>query len=359
MSLLFTPYMIRNIELKNRIVMSPMCMNSVFLQDGIATKWHEIHYASRAIGGAGLILLESTAVNPQGRIRMKDLGIWSDQHVDGLRNIVESCHMNGARVGIQLSHAGRKAEVDGPIIAPSSIPYYADSKVPEEMSIEMIKQTIDEFKQATIRAKNAGFDVIELHGAHGYLINQFLSPLTNIRTDEYGGKRENRFRFLREIIETVKEVWDNPLFVRISADEYHLDGNSMEDFIYFANEMKLLGVDLVDCSSGAVVSAKIDVFPGYQVPLAESIKHGAEVATGAVGLITNALQAEEILKNNRADLIFIGREFLRNPYWPLYAAETLGINITPPAQYERSWNELLPEKSHSIQERWYPGKENA
>src|SRR5699024_1136652 len=340
-----------------RSVMSPMCMHSVFKEDGVATEWHQTHYASRAAGGAGLILLESTAINTQGRISMDDLGIWSDDHIEGLGKIAKASQENGAKIGVQLSHAGRKAVVEGPIYAPTALAFNEKSETPEEMTIDKIKETIEEFKKAAVRVKQAGFDVIELHAAHGYLINQFLSPLSNKRTDEYGGSRENRFRFLKEIIQEVNQVWSNPLLVRISANEYHPDGNTMDDFVYFAKEMKKLGVELVDCSSGAVVSAKIDVFPGYQVPLAEDVKHGANVPTGAVGLITCALQAEEILKNQRADRIFIGREFLRNPYWPLYAAEKLGVYITPPTQYRRAWNEISPEQSHSVHERWYPGKE--
>ncbi|WP_245698331.1 NADPH dehydrogenase NamA [Sporosarcina ureilytica] len=337
--------------------MSPMCMNASFGADGYTSNWHQVHYASRAMGGVGLVMIESTAVNPNGRIKMHDIGIWDDKFVPGLRTIVDAVHDSDSKIAVQLAHAGRKALVDGSIIGPSPLPFQDDMKMPIEMTVEMIKDTIEEFKQATIRSKEAGFDVIELHGAHGYLINQFLSPLSNKRTDEYGGSRENRFRFLKEIIKEVRSVWDQGLFVRISADEYHPEGNTMDDFVYFSEQMKTLGVDLIDCSSGAVVPAKIDVFPGYQVPLAEKIKKYADVPTGAVGLITDALQAEEIVKNNRADLVFLAREFLRDPYWPLRAAAKLGISLEPPAQYRRAWNEILPNNYGSVNERWYPGKE--
>lgn len=357
MSLLFMPFEMKGIILRNRIVMSPMCMHSSTNQDGYATDWHRVHYASRSVGGAGLIILESTAVNPQGRITMTDLGVWRDDHVEGLYSITKLTKKWGAKVGIQLAHAGRKAVVDGPIMAPSPIKYKDDMKDLEVMSIEGIKRTVNEFKQAARRSREAGFDVIEIHAAHGYLINQFLSPLSNERTDVYGGSRENRFRFLKEIIENIKTEWDGPLFVRISAEEYHPEGNQMEDFVYYSKKMKDLGVDLIDCSSGAIVRARIDVYPGYQVPLADEIKEKANIPTGAVGLITDALHAEEVLKNNRADLIFIGREFLRNPYWPLDAAIKLGVSIESIKQYEKAWKEVIPKSKDGIQHRWYPGKE--
>jgi len=359
LSKLFTPYQIKNVTLKNRIVMSPMCMHESRDRDGMVNTFHKVHYASRAVGQVGLILLESTAIHPQGRISVDDLGIWSDSHIEGLKSIVSDVHEMGSKIGVQISHAGRKAKVDGPIFAPSPIPYKEDAKKPEEMTISEIKETIGNFKLAACRSKKAGFDVIELHGAHGYLINEFLSPLTNKRTDKYGGNsRDNRYRFLREVINEINSVWDGPLFVRISAKEYSTEGNTLDDFIYYSEEMKSQGVDLIDCSSGGVISStKIDVFPGYQVSLADKIKHHAKVNTGAVGLITQAVQAEEILSNGRADLVFLARELLREPYWALKAAAELRIPIEYPKRYERAWRDKIPIEETTYYGKWYPGKE--
>lgn len=356
MSKLFSPYQIKNVTLKNRIVMSPMCMHSAKDEDGTATEWHKLHYGIRAVGQAGLIMLESTSVHPHGRVSFTDLGIWDDKHIEGLRSIVNTVHENGSKIAIQLCHSGRKAVGDS-VIGPSPIAHNKEKKTPKEMSIADIKAVVEYFKIAALRCKEAGFDLIELHGAHGYLISSFLSPLSNKRTDQYGGSRENRYRFLREVIEAINTVWRNPLFVRLSVNEYHPAGNSIEDFIYFSQQLKSQGVDLVDCSSGGVVLAEIDSYPGYQVPLTEKIKKEADIATGAVGLITNALLAEEILKNNRADLIFIGRELLRDPFWPLTAAHQLGEFIQPPFQYDRAWKEMLIKENSSIIQRWVPGHE--
>lgn len=335
--LLFEPYSIRCVTLKNRIVMSPMCMYSCYEQDGIVTPWHLTHYTSRAVGQTGLIMTEAAAVSPQGRISPEDLGIWDDRHIEGLSSLVKSIHENGSKAGIQIAHAGRKAMIDGPIIAPSAIAFSDKMKTPEEMTLEQIEETVNQFRAAAKRAKTAGFDVIEIHGAHGYLINEFLSPLSNRRTDSYGGNQQKRYRFLQEIIAAMRLEWDGPLFVRISANDYHPEGNSPEDFVTYASWMKEDGIDLIDCSSGAVVPAKINVYPGYQVPFAEKIRNAADIPTAAVGLITTGRQAEEILQNQRADLIFIGREFLRDPYWPRSAAEDLGVDIQSPKQYERGW----------------------
>jgi NADPH2 dehydrogenase len=334
---LFEPYTLKNIELKNRIVMAPMCMYSSHNEDGKIENWHRTHYVSRAVGGAGLIIQEATAVTPQGRISPQDLGIWSDDHIEGLSELVSMIKEQGAKTGIQLAHAGRKAVLEGDIIAPSSIPFNDDMKTPVEMTSEDIKETISAFVKGAERARKAGFDVIEIHGAHGYLINEFLSPLSNKRTDEYGGSAENRYRFLREVINGIKGVWDGPLLVRVSAKDYHEDGLDVEDYVAFAEWMKEQGIDLVDVSSGAVVPARIPVFPGYQVKLAETIKRDAGIPTGAVGLITSGLQAEEILQNERADLILLGRELLRDPYWPRSAAKELNEEIQAPKQYERGW----------------------
>lgn len=323
--------------MKNRIVMAPMCMYSSHNEDGMVQNWHRIHYASRAAGQVGLIIQEATAVTAQGRISPRDLGIWDDEHIDGLKELTTLIKEHGTKAGIQLAHAGRKAVLEGEIIAPSAIPFDEKSKTPKEMTYEDIQVTIEAFKKGAERAKKAGFDVIELHGAHGYLINEFLSPLSNKRTDEYGGSMENRYRFLRETIEAVKTVWDGPLFVRVSANDYHQEGLAVDDYVIMSKWMKEQGVDFIDVSSGAVVPARINIFPGYQVPLAEKIKHGANIPTGAVGLITTGIQAEEILQNDRADLIFLARVLLRDPYWARTAAKELGVAIETPTQYERGW----------------------
>lgn len=338
MSKLFSPIDFKGITLKNRIVMSPMCMYSSLNKDGLITPFHFSHYISRAVGQVGLIMVEATAVQPEGRISEQDLGIWDDKHIAGFRQLNEEIHSYGAKSAIQLAHAGRKAHLESPIYAPSALPFNGGSITPVEMSSEEIKATIKAFKIGARRAKEANFDIIEIHAAHGYLINQFLSPLTNKRTDEYGGSREQRYHFLSEIIEAIKTEWDGPLFVRISANEYNEQGNTEEDFIFFTKRMKAQGVDLIDCSSGGVVPAQIKPYPGYQVKLSEMIRKEATLATGAVGLITTGIQAEEILQNDRADLVFIGRALLRNPYWAKAAADELKYNLDAPKQYERGWN---------------------
>jgi NADPH2 dehydrogenase len=334
---LFSPYQIKGLTLKNRIVMAPMCMYSCDQEDGKVNNWHLTHYTSRAVGQVGLIIVEATAVTPQGRISSNDLGIWSDDHIEGLSKVTALVKEHGTAIGIQLAHAGRKAMIEGEIIAPSAIAFNEKMKTPKEMTVEEIRETIEAFKTGAERAKKAGFDVIEIHGAHGYLINEFLSPLTNQRTDEYGGSQENRYRFLSEIINAVKSVWDGPLFVRVSAHDYHEDGLTSEDYISMARWMKDQGVDLIDVSSGAVVEARIPIYPGYQVRFSEEIKHGADIPTGAVGLITAGRHAEEILQNERADLVFLARELLRDPYWARTAAKELGVKIAGPKQYERGW----------------------
>ncbi|PLR76409.1 NADPH dehydrogenase NamA [Bacillus sp. V3-13] len=335
---LFSPYTVKDVTFKNRIVMAPMCMYSCFNEDGLVTNWHRTHYASRAVGQVGLIILEATAVTAQGRISPQDLGIWSDDHIEGLKELTGLIKEHGAKAGIQIAHAGRKATIDGEIIAPSAIPFNEKSKTPKEMTKGEIAGTIEAFRLGAERAKKAGFDVIEIHGAHGYLINEFLSPLSNQRNDEYGGSAENRYRFLREVIDAVKTVWDGPLFVRVSASDYHEEGLNVDDYVMFSKWMKEQGIDLIDVSSGALVPASIKAFPGYQVPFADKIKHEADIPTGAVGLITTGIQAEEILQNNRADLIILARALLRDPYWPRTAARELGVDIEAPKQYERGWS---------------------
>jgi NADPH2 dehydrogenase len=332
---LFTPYTIKQVSLKNRIVMSPMCQYSSPNQDGKIDDWHLVHYASRAVGGVGLIIIEATAVVPEGRISYKDLGIWSDEHVAGLKKLVDLVHQNGAKIGIQLAHAGRKAELKETILAPSAIPF-PEKKTPKAADAEDIRRIIEGFRDGARRAKEAGFDVIEIHGAHGYLLNEFLSPVTNHREDEYGGNADGRYRLMSEVIEAVNSVWSGPLFVRISGNEYDPKGNSLEQYIDYARRMKTQGVDLIDCSSGGLVPAQIHVYPGYQVNLADQIRRQAEIATGAVGLISDPTHAEEVLGNGRADLVLLGRELLRNPYWAYDAAKALRTTLERPAQYLRA-----------------------
>lgn len=332
---LFTPYTIKQVTLKNRIVMSPMCQYSSPNRDGKIDDWHRVHYASRAVGGVGLILVEATAVVPEGRITYRDLGIWSDEHVAGLKELVDLAHRNGAKIGIQLAHAGRKAELEETIIAPSAIPF-PEKKMPKAADAGDIRRIVEGFRDGARRAQEAGFDVIEIHGAHGYLLNEFLSPLTNHREDEYGGTADGRYRLLSEVIEAVNSVWTGPLFVRISANEYDSEGNSLEQYIDYARRMKAQGVDLIDCSSGGLIPAQIHAFPGYQVNLSEQIRRQAEIATGAVGLINDPTHAEEILGNGRADLVLLGRELLRNPYWAYDAAQALHTTLERPVQYQRA-----------------------
>ena len=338
---LFSPFTMKKITLKNRIVMAPMCQYSAG-EDGYANDWHLVHYTTRAVGGAGLILLEATAVEPRGRISSQDLGLWEDSQVDPLRRIVNAGRRHGAVMGIQLGHAGRKCEAVGEaIIAPSPLAFDAADprfQVPAAMSGQDIAQVTASFQQAARRAVAAGFQVLEIHAAHGYLINQFLSPLSNQRSDAYGGTPENRVRFLREVLIAVKEVIPEelPVIVRVSAEDYVAEGNHPEDLAVLLNLVKDIGVDLVNVSSGAVVNARIHAYPGYQVRFAEIIRQLTGLPVMAGGLVTSPLMAEEILQNQRADLIFLGRELLRNPYWPLQAARELHEEVAWPLQYQRS-----------------------
>lgn len=352
MPLLFEPIKIRAIELKNRIVVSPMCQYSS--EDGFANDWHLVHLGSRAVGGAGLVIAEATAVSPEGRITTFDLGIWKDEHIDFLKKITAFIHENGAFAGIQLAHAGRKASHHEPwkgsaplkpeegawqTVAPSAVGYKETDPLPKEMTIEEIKTLIQDFAAATERAMKAGFKIIEIHAAHGYLINEFLSPLSNIRKDEYGGSFENRIRLLIEIVDAVRKVLseDYPLFVRISATDWVQGGWTDDDSVKLVELLKNKGVDLIDCSSGGNVSTqKITVSPLYQVPFAEKIKRETGMLTGAVGLITTAVQAEEILSKQQADLILLARQLLRDPYFPLHAAKELNADISWPEQYDRA-----------------------
>lgn len=338
MSKLFSSFTLKNMELKNRIVMAPMCQYSAD-EEGHVDNWHIIHYASRAIGGVGLIIIEATAVEPRGRISGNDLGIWKDEHVNGLKKIVEECKKHGAKVGIQLAHAGRKCSIlSEDIVSASAISFSEDYKTPIELTKEEIQNIIESFKTGAKRSLEAGFDIIEIHGAHGYLINQFLSPLSNHRTDEYGGNLENRARFLKEVLQSVREEWPHelPIILRVSAEDYVAEGNHPEDLANIINLLRQYEVDLINVSSGAVVPAEIKAYPGYQVSFSEVIRKETDLPTIAGGLITSPLMAEEVLRNNRADLIFLGRELLRNPYWPLHAAKEVHDDISWPVQYERS-----------------------
>jgi 2,4-dienoyl-CoA reductase-like NADH-dependent reductase (Old Yellow Enzyme family) len=351
MSKLFSSLKIKNITLKNRIVLSPMCQYSA--KDGFTNDWHLVHLGTRAVGGAGLVLTEATAISPEGRITNGDIGLWSDDHIEGLRRIVSFINEHGAYAGIQLAHAGRKAscavpqdggmQLDGKhggwqTVGPSAIPFRPEDRAPEELSKASVIKVISDFKAAAIRAKKAGFNIIEIHGAHGYLLGEFLSPLSNRRTDEYGGSFENRIRLLRFVVDEVRTVWpvEYPLFVRISATEWTEGGWTIEDSIKLASVLKGRGVDLIDCSSGGNVhDARIPAGPGYQVPLAEAVRNTG-ILTGAVGFITTPHQAESILQEGKADLVLLARELLRNPYFPLNAARELGDDITWPVQYTRS-----------------------
>lgn len=355
MSFLFQPLKIRSIELKNRIVVSPMCQYCS--KDGFANDWHLVHLGSRAVGGAGLVISEATAVSPQGRITHHDLGIWKDEHIDFLKRISLFIEQNNSVPGIQLAHAGRKAshhrpweggavlkENENPWIteAPSAISYKQDEPLPHELTKDEILNIITDFKNAAVRAREAGFKVMELHGAHGYLLNEFLSPLSNQRKDEYGGSFDNRIRFILRITETVRDVWPEqlPLFVRISATDWVEGGWTIEDSVALATILKTKGVDLIDCSSGGnSPGQKIPVGPLYQVPFAERIKKETGMMTGAVGLITTVQQAENILNRQQADLIILARQLLRDPYFPLHAAKELNIAVAWPPQYERAKKE--------------------
>ncbi|GAA0134473.1 NADPH dehydrogenase NamA [Paenibacillus sp. YSY-4.3] len=336
MNHLFSPYQIQGLELKNRVVMPPMCQYSVENKDGIATDWHYQHYVSRAIGGAGFIIIEMTDVEPDGRISDYDLGLWSDEQIPALARIVEACHKYGAKVGIQIAHAGRKAEDAAEPVAPSAIPFDADWKTPRALTTSEVKDMVEKFRQAVKRAVKAGFDAIEIHGAHGYLIHQFHSPLTNQRDDEYG---KDLTKFGREIIEAAKaEMPDNmPLIMRISAKEYVDGGYGINESIQFAKQFKEAGVDMFHISSGGEgpigASGKPGTHAAYQVPLAREIKASLDIPVIAVGRLEDPVLANAVIGNEDADLVAIGRGMLRNPYWTLEAAATLKQDITVPKQY--------------------------
>jgi len=352
---LFDPLVQRSLTLPNRLVISPMCQYSA--TDGLPDHWHLVHLGSRAVGGAALVITEATAVSAQGRISHGDAGLWSDAHVDAWKPIVSFVRSSGSIAGVQLAHAGRKSSAQRPwegggslaadqqpwpTVAPSAIPFDAGWHTPQALDEAGIKQVVADFRATAQRALAAGFQLIELHAAHGYLLHQFLSPLSNQRTDEYGGSFENRTRLVREVITAVREVWpaELPLWLRISATDWAENdtGWDINESVQLAKLVKPLGVDLIDVSSsGTLAHPKIPIGAGYQVPFAARIRREADIATGAVGMITEAAQAQAIIANGEADVVLTARESLRDPYFARRAAKELGVKLTPPVQYGRAW----------------------
>lgn len=349
---LFSPFKLRDITFKNRVFPSPMCQYSS--RDGLPTDWHLVHLGSRAVGGAALVMVEATAVSPEGRITPADSGIWSDAHADAFRRITDFIKQQDCVPAIQLAHAGRKAstappwEGGGPLtesqggwqtLAPVPIPYNAGDPMPREMTRQDIDAIVKQFAAAARRSLRAGFDAVEIHMAHGYLLHDFLSPLSNHRSDDYGGSFENRTRLPLAVAACVREIWpaDRPVFVRISASDWAAGGWDLPQSIALAHELKRLGIDLIDCSSGGLVPhAKVPASPGYQVPFAQAIRSEVSIATGAVGLIINPDDAEAIIASGQSDVVLLAREMLRNPYWPLHAAKALGADTPWPKQYARA-----------------------
>jgi 2,4-dienoyl-CoA reductase-like NADH-dependent reductase (Old Yellow Enzyme family) len=350
---LFSPFTVRELTFRNRIAVSPMCQYSS--EDGFANDWHLVHLGSRAVGGAALVMMEATAVEARGRISPADMGIWKDDHIEFLSRIAQFVHAHGAVAGIQLAHAGRKASTPPPwgggtvvplseggwqTVAPSPIPFRPDDPAPLELTPAAIADLVKAFRDAARRALEAGFQLVEIHGAHGYLAHEFLSPLSNHRQDQYGGSFENRIRFTLEVAAAVREVWPErlPVFLRISATDWVEGGWDIADSVELARRVKPLGVDLIDCSSGGLsMEQKIPLGPGYQVPFAERIRREAGIATGAVGLLTTPQQVDEITRNGQADMVLLAREFLRDPYFPLHAAKALQADLQPPRQYSRAF----------------------
>ena len=349
---LFDPITFRGLTLANRILVSPMCEYSCV--DGLANDWHLVHLGSRAVGGAGLVFTEATAVTPDGRISPQDLGLWSDRHAEPLARAVRFIHSQGRPAGIQLAHAGRKASMRRPWdppgvvppddggwtpVGPTAAPFADSYAVPSALDAAAIAAVVDAFRAAATRAREAGFDVAEIHAAHGYLIHEFLSPLSNTRSDEYGGRFDNRARLCLEVVDAVRAVWPDrlPVFVRISSTDWIDGGWDIEQSVELARRLRDRGVDLIDCSSGGnVATATIPLGPGYQVPFAERIRREVGIPTGAVGLITEPRQADEIVSRGQADCVLLARELLRDPYWPLRAAHELGHRMDWPAQYLRA-----------------------
>lgn len=350
---LFTTLRLREIELKNRIAVSPMCQYSA--KEGHPTSWHLVHLGSRAVGGAALVMTEATGVSAIGRISPTDTGIYLDCHVDTWRPIAEFVRGQGAVVGMQLAHAGRKASTAAPWlggkpipveeggwtpVGPSAVPFDKGYNVPTEMTVGEINQVVMDFEAAAGRALKAGFQVVEIHAAHGYLLHEFYSPLSNFRKDEYGGSFENRIRLLLRVAKTVRAFWpaENPVFVRISATDWREDGWDVKQSVELCRSLLGIGIDLVDVSSAGVVpGVSIPVGPGYQTGFAETIRKEAGITTGTVGVITDPAQAETIVATGQADMVFLAREMLRDPYWPRRAAQELGQKIKAPVQYERAW----------------------
>jgi len=352
MSVLFSPLNLRSVTFRNRIFVSPMCQYSS--REGIPTHWHLVHLGSRAVGGAGLVMVEATAISPEGRISPDDSGIWSNAHAEAFTPISRFIEEQGAVAGIQLAHAGRKGSCSLPWLggaplgveacgwqplAPSAAPFAAGHPVPRALTSSELNVIEFQFRDAANRASFAGFRVIELHMAHGYLLHEFLSPLVNHRDDEYGGSLENRLRFPLRIARVVREEWPDelPMFVRISATDWVEGGWNIEQSVVLARELKEIGVDLIDCSSGfAVPDEPVPFGPGFQVPFAARVRAEAGIASGAVGLITEAFQAEQIVATGQADAVFLGRQMLRDPYWPLHAAKALQVDVAWPNQYLRA-----------------------
>jgi len=352
-NLLFTPWKLRSVVLRNRIIVAPMCQYST--PDGVARDWHMVHLGSRAVGGAGMVMVEASAVSPEGRISPDDLGIWNDAQSAALRPIVSFIQAQGAVAAIQIAHAGRKASTAAPFyggapippddergwqpIGASPLPFSPQHTVPAEMSVKDMERVRDDFVAAAERAHAAGFSVLELHMAHGYLLHSFLSPISNHRQDRYGGSLENRLRFPLEVAQAVRAVWPEelPLWTRISATDWVPGGWDSEQSVALATELKKIGVDVIDCSSGGMTpDAQIPAGPGFQVPFAERIRRELQIPTVAVGLITEPMQAEQILVTGQADAVALARELLRNPYWPLQAAHALGVDWSWPPQYDRA-----------------------
>ena len=350
---LFEPLTLREVTFRNRIAVSSMCQYSC--EDGFANDWHLVHLGARAVGGAGLVMTEANAVTPEGRISPSDLGLWKDEQMESLTRIVRFIEKHGAVAGTQLAHAGRKASTSEPwngggsrdpenggwqpIYAPTAMPFAPASITPEALDLDGIAHITQAFGDAARRAYACGFKVVEIHAAHGYLLHEFLSPLSNQRTDKYGGSFENRTRMLCEVTQCIRKEWPEhlPLFLRISATDWADGGWTIQDSVALARMLKPLGVDLVDCSSGGNIShAKIPVGAGYQVPFAAQVRREAGVLTGAVGMITSPQQADQIIRNGDADLVLLAREFLRDPHWPLHAAQALGQKVDWPMQYDRA-----------------------
>ncbi|MEO8100998.1 MAG: NADH:flavin oxidoreductase/NADH oxidase [Betaproteobacteria bacterium] len=352
MSQLFSPLQLRELTFRNRVFVSPMCQYSC--EDGVPDDWHLVHLGSRAVGGAGLVITEAASVTPEGRISPEDAGIWNDAQVSAWKPIAAFIKAQGAVAGIQIAHAGRKAstfspwrgsgKVDvgqggWPVIGPGNVAFSPAYPQPREMTHAEIKATVDAFVDAAKRSLQAGFEVAEIHGAHGYLLHEFLSPVSNLRADEYGGSQENRMRFPLQVCAAVRDTWPKhlPVFLRISASDWQEGGWDIDQSIEFCGRAKALGIDLIDVSSGGnVADAKMTIRPGYQVPFARAIRAGAGVPVGAVGLITEPVQAEQIIADGDADCVFLARAMLRDPYWPRHAAGALGVSLAWPDQYKRA-----------------------